>query len=542
MKIKKYILPVVSVLAMASCNYEDVNTNIYGITDDEMKQGGLMYGAPFMDMQKLVIPIGSPTESTGPGNDLAVTDLMSAGNYIGFWGMNNNWNFNTESSWNFTEGRMSYAYQNLYSKFFRSWNSIYKHVKDSDKLFDKEVKALTDIVKVLAWTRATDVFGPIVYTNAGNGDIAPKLDSQETVYKAMLADLYAASQVLNQSVSKILPTYDVIYNGEPQNWTRLANSLMLRLAVRVHFKDQALAKDYIKKALDPKNGGVIENMAQEAKIKNSEKMPLMNSMIPTVVDYKETRQGATIWSYLKGYGDPRMGVYFEKGTYKGVTDFYALAPTNKQKKYEGPNSPEFASKPKIDANTPLYWLRASEVAFLRAEAALFGLSEGDNAKALYEEGVIKSFEENGVNGATNYLSKDKLKPSDITKREMVYDWGYSCIISENNVSPKWDERGGQEKQLQQIITQKYLALYPNAVEAWTEYRRTGYPFLMKPHDDRAYSRIGAEADVKTPERFRFSSIEYGTNPNMNEVQGLLGGVDQGATKLWWVRSDRPKQR
>ena len=541
MKIKKYILPVVSVLAMASCNYEDVNTNIYGITDDEMKQGGLMYGAPFMDMQKLVIPIGSPTETTGPGNDLAVTDIMSAGNYIGFWGMNNNWNFNTESSWNFTEGRMGYAYQNLYSKFFRSWNSIHQHVKDSDKLQDKEVKALTDIVKVLAWSRATDVFGPIVYTNAGNGDIAPKLDSQETVYKAMLADLYAASQILSQSVSKILPTYDAIYDGDPQKWTRLANSLMLRLAVRVHFKDAALATEYIQKALDPKNGGVIETMDQEAKIKNSEKMPLMNSLIPMVVDYNEARQGATIWSYLKGYGDPRMSVYFEVGTYKNNTDFYPLAPTNKQKKYEGPNSPEFASKPKVDANSPLFWMRASEVSFLKAEAALFGLSNGGDAKTFYEEGVKKSFEENGVSGVSSYLAKEKSLPKDITKREIVYDWQYSCIISSGNVAPKWSSSNDKEKQLQQIITQKYLALYPNAVEAWTEYRRTGYPFLMKPHDDKAYARIGAEPNAKTPERFRFSSQEYGTNPNMNEVPTLLGGVDQGATKLWWVRSDRPKQ-
>ena len=61
MKIKKYIFPVVSLLALASCNYPEVNTNVYGITEEEMKQGGLLYGAPFMDMQKLVIPIGSPT-------------------------------------------------------------------------------------------------------------------------------------------------------------------------------------------------------------------------------------------------------------------------------------------------------------------------------------------------------------------------------------------------------------------------------------------------------------------------------------------------
>lgn len=317
MKIKKYIFPVVSLLALASCNYPEVNTNVYGITEEEMKQGGLLYGAPFMDMQKLVIPIGSPTETTGPGNDLANTDIMSGGNYIGYWGMNNNWNFNTEASWNFTESRMNYAYQNLYSKLFRSWNSIYKYTKDSEDPADKQVEALVNVVKVAGWLRATDAFGPIVYTKAGDGDIAPKLDKQEVVYKAMMADLHNSAKTLSQATSKILPTYDAIYDGNAQNWARLANSLLLRMAVRVHFKDEALAREYITKALDSQYGGVIENESQEAKIQSTEKMPLMNSMLPMVVDYKEARLGATIWAYLSGYSDPRLSAYFSEGTYRG---------------------------------------------------------------------------------------------------------------------------------------------------------------------------------------------------------------------------------
>lgn len=538
MKIKKYIFPVVSLLALASCNYPEVNTNVYGITEEEMKQGGLLYGAPFMDMQQLVIPIGSPTQTTGPGNDLANTDIMSGGNYIGYWGMNNNWNFNTEASWNFTEPRMNYAYQNLYSKLFRSWNSIYQYTKDSEDPADKQVEALVNVVKVAGWLRATDAFGPIVYTKAGDGNIAPKLDKQEVVYKAMMADLHKSAKILSQATSKVLPAYDAIYDGNAQNWARLANSLLLRMAVRVHFKDETLAKEYIGKALNQEFGGVIENEAQEAKIQNSEKMPLMNSMLPIVVDYKEARLGATIWSYLSGYGDPRLNAYFAEGVYWGNAGFYAIAPTSDRAKREGANTAEYAARPKVDANSPLFWFRASETYFLKAEAALYGLIQ-DDVKTLYEAGVAQSFKENGVS-LGSYLSNEK-KPKDVRNSELNYNYSYSCIISEGNVSPKWDANGGKEKQLQQIITQKYLALYPNAMEAWTEYRRTGYPYLMKPADKNAYSRINGEASMITPERFRFSPQEYGTNPNMSEVPGLLEGEDQGATRLWWVRNDRPKQ-
>ena len=534
MKIRKYLIPVLSVLALASCDYEKINTNIYGITEEEMKQGGLLYGAPFMDMQKLVIPIGSPTESTGPGNDLANTDVMSAGNYIGYWGMNNNWNFNTEATWNFTDARMNYAYQNFYSKLFRAWNDIYKYTKDSQDPADKEVQAVANVVKVMGWLRATDVFGPIVYTNAGNGDIAPKLDSQETVYKAMLAELKEASQVLAGTTTKVLSSYDVIYDGNAQNWTRLANSLILRLAVRVHFKDQELAKDYVSFALNQANGGVIETVAQEAKIQNTAKLPLMNSLIPIVEDYGECRLGTTIWAYMQGYSDPRLTANFAAGSY----GFESLPPTND--KALSAFAKAGAAKPKVDASSPLFWLRASEVSFLKAEAALYKLTTGD-PKTWYEEGVAKSFEENGVSGVDNYLQSDDVKPKDIERNTLMYNKTYSCKLSTNNVSPKWDDSDSDEVKLQKIITQKYLALYPNAVEAWTEYRRTGYPYLLKPAYDKAYVSIGAEADAVTPERFRFAPTEYGTNPNMSEVPTLLGGADQGATKLWWVRDGRPKQ-
>lgn len=534
MKIKRYLIPLLSVLALFSCDYEKINTNIYGITEEEMKQGGLLYGAPFMDMQKLVIPIGSPTEATGPGNDLANTDVMSAGNYIGYWGMNNNWNFNTESTWNFTDARMNYAFQNFYSKLFRAWNDIYKHTKDSEDPADKEVQSLATVVKVMGWLRATDVFGPIVYTHAGSGDIAPKLDSQEAVYKAMLTELKTASQVLSGVTTKVLSSYDVIYDGNAQNWTRLANSLMLRIAVRMHFKDLEMAKEYVAFALDPANGGVIETLAQEAKIQSTEKLPLMNSLIPIVEDYAECRLGATIWAYMQGYKDPRLAANFMTDSYGG---FEAIAPTN-DKPFNN-SAKNGASKPKVIAASPLFWLRASEVAFLKAEAALYQLTSG-NPKDLYEEGVTKSFEENAVSGVAGYLQSED-KPMDVERGTLYYNYTYSCKLSTGNVSPKWNDSDSEEVKLQKIITQKYLALYPNAVEAWTEYRRTGYPYLLRPAYANAYVSIAAEADVITPERFRFAPTEYATNVNMSEVPALLGGEDQGATKLWWVRDNRPKQ-
>ena len=72
---KKYIILLLALCSMSACDYEAVNTNPYGVSDGEL--GPLKYGARFMNMQQRVIPIGSPSLTTGPGNDLQNTDLIT---------------------------------------------------------------------------------------------------------------------------------------------------------------------------------------------------------------------------------------------------------------------------------------------------------------------------------------------------------------------------------------------------------------------------------------------------------------------------------
>lgn len=545
MKIKKYLLLIFSLSLLTSCeDYMDINKSTTGVTDEDLEAGGLIYGTQLMDMQQRVIPIGSPSKTTGPGNDLAVTDIMSSGNYIGYFGMNNNWKFGTEATWDFADNRMNYAYEQLYMKVYQPWVQIFQKIGTSEEPEKQEIMAIFNVVKAVGWLRATDCFGPIVYSNAGNGDIAPALDKQEDVYKAMLKDLETCADILNKATSKIMPKYDLIYDGDPAKWTKLANSLMLRMAVRVHFVNKDLSIEYIEKALNPKNGGVIESKADEAKIGNTSKYPLLNSLIATI-DYKENRMGATAWSYLTGYNDPRLEMYYTQGTYNKTDGYYCIAPGNTQGQGTKENSAEFASCPKVENADPLYWFRASETYFLKAEAVLYELTAG-NVKELYEAGVKMSMDEWGITDAvaTNYLNRGNVKPATLTTSNYHYGGGksYSFDITTGNVSPKWNESASEEGKLQQIITQKYLALYPNGVEAWTEYRRTGFPYLADLFDDNLPNKIGADEKSRTPERFSFSTKEYDGNPNMSSISTLLNGPDKGGTKLWWVRPDRPVQK
>ena len=547
MNIKKYILPLMAFAALSACNQEEINTNIYGVSDDDLRLGGLDYGTALMDMEQQVIPIGSPNETTGPGNDLQATDLISSGSYIGYFGNNNNWSSNIEASWNFVDGRMDYIYNQLYTDVTKPWVTIYKLAKDSQKPSDKRILAIANIVKVMGWLRATDAFGPIVYTQAGSGSITPTPDSQEVVYKGMLKELSEATAVLRDAQVKILPNSDLVYDGDPASWVRLANSLMLRMAVRVHFKDQALAQEYITKATDPANGGLIVQANQVAKVASSSKLPLRSPYLASVDEYKETRMGATIWAYLDGFKDPRNEKLFKEAEdprieLYGLPKRMPLAPTGSQPKTDERAK---ASVPREIEKNEVIWFRASETKFLLAEAALYGLYNNESAQSLYEAGIKLSFEELGASGAKEYYSQADVKPSELSSAlNSIYSSPYSDNISNGNIVPLWDENASQEKKLQRIITQKYIALYPNAIEAWTEYRRTGYPYIMKPQDAAAITRIGGVFGGKerTPERFSFPASSYSNNPNLSVIPKLLGGKDEGITKLWWVRDNRPVQQ
>ncbi len=547
MKLKNLaIFPVLALGALiSSCNQEEINTSRTGVTDKELNQGGLSYGLPLMDLQRTVMPIG-PAGDVGPGNSMQVLELISTGNYIGYYSNNNNWNFNTEGTWTFTNGRMGLLYGLLYGDVAKSWLPIHTQAsRAQDNLQAQQILAIANVVKIVGWLRATDAFGPIVYTKAGSGDITPTPDSQHEVYKGMLAELEKCATLLREAQEPILQRYDLVYNGDASKWVRLANSLMLRMAVRVHFKDAALAQEYITKAVNPANGGLIEATNDEAKIGDSEKQPLAHPALISVNQYNETRMGATIWSYLQGYNDPRLEKYFTQGSYRGRSGYYFLPPTNRESKKEGENTAQYASKPNFQNTTPVYWFRASETYFLMAEAALYGLLSSGTAQEYYEQGVRQSFAEAGAGDATSYLAQMGSTPVATSVANNPYIGRYSDNISSGNVSPSWTDvdpnRNATEVQLQKIITQKYLALFPNAYEAWTEYRRTGYPFIMKPADTGAPSRIGGPASMRAPERFSFPASAYDSNPNLKIIPSLLGGVDLGATRLWWVREDRPNQ-
>ena len=101
-----------------------------------------------------------------------------------------------------------------------------------------------------------------------------------------------------------------------------------------------------------------------------------------------------------------------------------------------------------------------------------------------------------------------------------------------SITPTWEDNASQEQNLERIITQKWIALYPNGQEAWSEFRRTGYPRIIPIVNNRSNGVISTDIQVR---RMTFPRSEYSNN--LAQVQAaadlLTGGVDNGAARLWW---------
>ena len=105
--------------------------------------------------------------------------------------------------------------------------------------------AIAQVIKVAAMHRVTDAFGPIPYSQIGaNGEIATPYDSQEVTYDTFFEELNAAIATLNEHPNEqLVPTADYIYKGDVKKWIKFANSLKLRLAIRIAYANPVVSSN-----------------------------------------------------------------------------------------------------------------------------------------------------------------------------------------------------------------------------------------------------------------------------------------------------------
>ncbi|KAA2244450.1 SusD/RagB family nutrient-binding outer membrane lipoprotein [Chitinophaga agrisoli] len=401
------------------------------------------------------------------------------------------------------------------------------------------VWAVAQITKITAMDRATDIYGPLPYSQAGGNKTGIPYDSQKDIYNSFFTELDEAVASLKSFISsgQKLPfdfgAIDLVYGGDFNRWLQFANSLRLRLAMHIVKVDAVTAKAQADKALDPAAGGVITA--------NSGNMNIQivgagfdNPLVHIAQSWTDINIGASIQAYMSGYNDPRIGKYMDKSTdalpalngqYKGIR----IGSTVLKNDYVTYSTLNFkdGKTPSFNSTTPVQIMTAAEVYFLRAEAALRGwTSAGGTAQALYETGIQTSLDQWGVADA-NYITDATSKPAAYADPKNAAN--NSPALSD--ITIKWEEGVTPERKLERIMTQKWIAMFPEGQEAWTEFRRTGYPKLFPVVNNNSGGLIDSRIQVR---RLQYPQNEYNTNAaELNKGIQLLGGADNGGTRLWW---------
>lgn len=525
-----------SLLATTGCTdkFDEWNTNPHQATEEMMNRDDLAVGSFFVQMQRNVFVLENLTSDGGGigANTYQIIDNLAGASFAGYTGACNIWFGNSNfMTYNMFVDWRNVAFEHTYLYVMSPWNEIIKKTTEQNR---PQVAALANIVKVLAMSRITDMYGPLPYTKFGNGDFSIPYDSQEMIYDSFFKELDDAITVLydmyqKDATAKVLEKYDYIYNGNMENWIRFANTLKLRLAVRIAYANQSKAQQMAEEAV-AHPVGVMTKVTDAARLQHADNFIYRHPLFVIATgEFNDARMGATMDSYLNGYKDPRISSYFrmaETGKYTGIRTGINLD----REKYA--TSGNFSDLTAAGSDN-IIWMNPAEAHFLRAEGAIRGWNMGGTDKELYESGVRTSFEFLGVSGADAYLTNT-------SKPAPYIDPASSSNSIENpaslgQITVKWKETAGIEEKLERIITQKWIALYPDGQEAWSEFRRTAYPKIFPV----ALNKSGGTIDTnKQVCRIPFPASEYSNNAeNIKQAVTLLGSDDDGGTPLWWDKKN-----
>lgn len=503
-------------LGLGSCteNYEDYNHNPSGVSKQEMEQGGYSLIAAMNNLESWIIPTDVNTNQ--------FTECLLGGSYGGYIA-DSNPGFNGK---NFAQ----YSPEN-------TWNRVlFKDVIPKAFIFSNEVKnvtedpvplAVTQVIKVAIMQRVTDAYGPVPYSKVGaDGQITAPYDGVETIYNTMLDELEQAVNTMTEHrTSDFNAKADRIYGGSVDKWIKFANSLRLRMAMRVSNVSPGKAKEVAEAAVNHEMGVMTTNDDNAFLTPSS-----TNPFEVVMYEYNggDSRISGDITSYMNGYNDPRRAAMFTPSTFEGHTSEYigirsgiTIPDGNTAHQYSNYN---------VTTSGKLLIMNAAEVAFLRAEGALRGWNMGGTAKSFYEQGIRLSFDQWGVSGADTYLADNILTPAKYTDPIGINNYtGRTSVIT-----IAWDDAAAFEANLERIITQKWIANFPLGQEAWAEIRRTGYPKLMPVVVNNSGGTVSTDRGVRRlayPQEERLNNQEN----YLQAVSGLLGGADNMGTDLWWAK-------
>ncbi|MCD8043838.1 MAG: SusD/RagB family nutrient-binding outer membrane lipoprotein [Tannerellaceae bacterium] len=450
----------------------------------------------------------------------------------------------------FHEQSPTYAYNDGWSK--RRWEHFYddrtageytqliKTFYFVDKELYKNAFYITRIYYAFLLSMQTDTYGDIPTDFYVKGLLPPDQDVEYTPQKEVYEIIF---KLLDQALENIDPEDsslfmfqsedDRAFYGDLNKWLRFANTLRLRLALRISNVDPEWAKREGEAALTNKYGLMesnADNMRTVPKHANpsdggdgdggSENIyALMSfdwkgSVMSKDLELAYENQSSVfdarcevLWWRPSPAADLERGVESNKpfaGMRIGDPDIpeaLGVEIYSVVRKLNTIDSKTLDPKHWFTYAREIVWLGYAESLFLKAEAALRGWAGVEkDAESYYKDGIRASFE--------------------------YYELGDKADAYIQGLKTNAFAGTDREAQLEQIITQKWIAVFPNGNEGWAEFRRTDYPALLNIVENNS---DGDVPDGKFIKRIKYPNSE-GTNPNRPS------GITQG-TRVWWDIAD-----
>lgn len=386
------------------------------------------------------------------------------------------------------------------------------------------------VLKAWMFQVVTDIYGDIPFSEAVKGkmgaNFAPKFDSQEDVYYGLLDILKNANDLLASGSDPL--SGDIMLEGKPLRWRQFANSLRLRLLMRMSGKTN-LKIDVAKEMSD-----IVNNPAKYPLFTSNADQAALTYLVEAGNEFpgfndtpaSDRHLSTTLEKNLKERNDPRIHYYAtptpagtaaNKIVYAGVPNGVSSAVDaaynggrNDQSSLSLLLTPISAFPKASQTASQSLLMTYSEVQFILAEARERGLITTGSAETYYLNGIKDQFAYLSSRIPSNF---DFPKAADIQAPAAYYE------------QPLVKYSGTQSERLYKIGLQKWFALFNGGFEGWSEWRRTGVPLEIKAGPNSAIKEI--------PRRSRYPISEQRLNSDNYNKAIQAQGPDDLLTRVWW---------
>ncbi|HAK79189.1 MAG TPA: SusD/RagB family nutrient-binding outer membrane lipoprotein [Runella sp.] len=391
------------------------------------------------------------------------------------------------------------TWQTFHIEALADYQRIYKMGAD---IKNPNYQAVAIIMRSWVFSLLTDIYGDIPYSKSLQGlegELQPAYDTQKDVYVGLIKDLKTANDMIDATDKTKAIAGDILFANDVTKWKKFANSLSLRLLNRMLSKTDAAidVKAEINRILgDPAKYPVIGSVSENIQLNYIDATNNNNPINQNRKTRDDHRVSATLVNKLAALKDARLAVYADKpadgGDYKGVPNGLSNADANTL----GLSKTSKVGAFFVSATAPGVIMSYAELLFIKAEMAYKGITAAGDVATNYTNAITASHSQYKLTVGADYLAANAFKSGAD---------GYK-----------------------QIMEQKWIAMYGQGVEAWTEFRRTGIPEL-KP------AVINVNGGV-IPTRLPYPGSEESLNyTNFSAALKAQGGVNDMKLKLWFAK-------